>query len=138
MPRKTVDGIAGLGLELVPSLRATVTTLLCQLNHAAKGLMSPSQSLRRMHRARPTQTESRDRLSYASNRDLRGGKEMATLVIPAAIVPSVWLLVKTSLMIVLQRRSTVVEVGIILWNVLNGTVLGLSFVRCHFTEISTL
>jgi len=41
------------------------------------------------------------------------GVEMATLVIPAAIVPSAWLLVKTSLMIALQRRSMVVEVGII-------------------------
>lgn len=49
-----------------------------------------------------------------------GGEEMATLVIPAAIVPSARLLVKTSLMIALQRRSMVVEVGIILRNILNG------------------
>jgi len=62
---------------------------------------------------------------------------MAALVIPAAIVPSARLLVKTSLMIALQRRSMVVEVGIILRNVLNGTVLGLSFVRYNFAEIST-
>lgn len=61
---------------------------------------------------------------------------MATLVIPATIVPSVRLLVKTSLMIALQRRFTVVEVGIILWNVLNGIVLGLSVVRYDSTEIS--
>lgn len=45
---------------------------------------------------------------------------MAALVIPAAIVPSARLLVKTSLMIALQRRSMVVEVDIILRNVLNG------------------
>lgn len=64
---------------------------------------------------------------------MRGGGEMATLVIPATIVPSVRLLVKTSLMIALQRRSTVVEVGIILRNVLNGTVL---VVQYHFTELS--
>lgn len=47
------------------------------------------------------------------------GRETVTLMIPAAIVPSVRLLVKTSLMIALQRWSTVVEVGIVLWNILN-------------------
>ena len=61
---------------------------------------------------------------------------MATLLIPAAIVPSARLLVKTSLMIALQRRSMVVEVGIILRNILNGTFLGLFFVQYDFTDIS--
>lgn len=50
-------------------------------------------------------------------------------MIPAAIVPSARLLVKTSLMIALQRRSMVVEVGIILRNVLNGTRFILRLLR---------